>query len=367
LGVKDVFDTADQPTEYGSPIHRGFRPRADAAAVALLRGAGATVLGKTVTAELACFTPGPTANPHRVTHTPGGSSSGSAAAVATGMVDVALGTQTAGSVVRPASFCGVFGVKPTFGTVATAGVKPVAPSLDTVGWFARDVATLDAVRVALTGRAAMPSAATPPRLAIVRTASWALADDAARNAVLEAARLAMTAGATVHDAELGSALDALADDHVVVMSYEAARSLAWELEYHADLLSGRLRALLEEGRAVDPTVYDDVRTRTERARGDVDLLFGDADVLLTLAANGEAPAGLGATGDPRFARLWTLLGLPAVAVPGFVGATGLPIGIQLVARQGADADLLAWAAWLARALPPPPVPSPPRSGNLTSR
>ena len=149
LGVKDIFDTADQPTEYGSPIYSGHRSRGDAGVVAQLRAAGAVALGKTVTTEFAVFEPGPTTNPHRVTHTPGGSSSGSAAAVATGMVDVALGTQTAGSVIRPASFCGIFGFKPTFGTVTTAGVKLVAPSLDTVGWLARDVAVLDRVRVAL--------------------------------------------------------------------------------------------------------------------------------------------------------------------------------------------------------------------------
>jgi Asp-tRNA(Asn)/Glu-tRNA(Gln) amidotransferase A subunit family amidase len=359
LGVKDVFDTADQPTEYGSPIYAGHRPRADAAVVAMLRVAGATLLGKTVTTELAVYHPGPTANPHRVAHTPGGSSSGSAAAVACGMVDVALGTQTAGSVIRPAAYCGVLGFKPTFGTVATAGVKPVAPSLDTVGWFARDVATLDALRVALTGRRpASLTGDTAPRLALVRTGRWAHAADDARAAVEEAARLASAAGATVVEVALPDAFDRLAADQPTVMAYELARSFAWEWFHHRDRLSTSLQDLIARGLATDPDDYDDVRARAALARATVgDEVFGDADALLTLSVAGEAPAGLASTGDPQFARLWTLLGLPAVSVPGLTGATGLPVGVQLVGRANRDADLLGTAGWLARVLPTAPVPS----------
>ncbi len=358
LGVKDVFDTADQPTEYGTPIHRGHRPSADAPAVARLRAAGATVSGKTVTAELACYTPGSTANPHRVTHTPGGSSSGSAAAVATGMADLALGTQTAGSVVRPASFCGVFGFKPTFGAVAADGVKAVAPSLDTVGWFAREVSVLDRAHVALTGRAPMRALGTPPSISLVRTAAWEAADTDAHEAVLSAARRASDAGAAVSEVELGPQFDALADDHWVVMCHEARHALAWEREHHRDRLSEALRAMLDRGDDVTPDRYDDVRARTHDARRVLARRL-DADVVLTLAANGEAPAGLESTGDPRAARLWTLLGVPTVAVPGLVGATGLPIGVQLVGRAGRDADLLAAAEWLARVLPRAPLPATP--------
>jgi Asp-tRNA(Asn)/Glu-tRNA(Gln) amidotransferase A subunit family amidase len=354
LGVKDIFDTGDQPTEYGSPIYAGYRPRADAGVVASLRGAGAVALGKTVTTELAVFEPGPTANPHRLTHTPGGSSSGSAVAVACGMVDVALGTQTAASVIRPASFCGVFGFKPTFGSVTTAGVKPVAPSLDTVGWFARDVASLDRVRVVLTGRQPATPLATPPRVALVRTSRWLDAADDSRDAVEETARRAAAAGAAVADTTVAEAIDRLAGDHTTVMAYEAARALAWEWRLHRDELSSNLQGILERGRAVDPLDYDDVRERAAAAQASCGDVFGDCDVLLTLAVDGEAPAGLGSTGDPRFGRLWTLLGLPAVAIPGLVGASGLPIGVQLVGRRGADARLLACAAWLARALPDPP-------------
>ncbi|MEX1007289.1 MAG: amidase [Acidimicrobiia bacterium] len=358
LGVKDIFDTADQPTEYGSPIYAGHRPRGDAGVVAQLRAAGAVALGKTVTTEFAVFEPGPTTNPHRTTHTPGGSSSGSAAAVATGMVHVALGTQTAGSVIRPASFCGVFGFKPTFGTVTTAGVKPFAPSLDTVGWSARDVALLDRVRVVLTGRTPAPQLGAAPRIAVIRTEHWLDATSDARDAVEHAARAAADAGATITDAALPAMFDGLASDQPIVMSYEAVRSLAWEWNTQRGRVSASLQRILERGDEIDPAHYDRVLARAATARAAYSDLFGDADVLLTLAASGEAPEGLGSTGDPRFARLWTLLGWPAIAIPGLTGSTGLPVGVQLVGRYGGDALLLACAAWLASVLPNPRAPRP---------
>jgi Asp-tRNA(Asn)/Glu-tRNA(Gln) amidotransferase A subunit family amidase len=357
LGVKDLFDTADQPTEYGSTIYAGHRPRADAGAVAQLRAAGAVALGKTVTAELGFYTPGATRNPHRTTHTPGGSSSGSAAAVASGMVDVALGTQTAGSVIRPASFCGVFGFKPTFGTVSGVGVKPAAPSLDTVGWFARDVEPLDRVRVVLTGRRAASHLDTPPRLAIVRTRQWLDATDDAHDAVDRAADAASDAGAAVTGLTLPTKFEGLASEHPTVMLYEARRSLAWEWAAHREQLSPALQRLLEQADAVDPDEYDNVVARATVARAACgDELFGGADVILTLATAGEAPEGIDSTGDPRFARMWTLLGLPTIAVPCGTGTTGLPVSVQLVARHRADARLLACAAWLGHALPTAPAP-----------
>ena len=301
--------------------------------------------------------PGPTANPHRVTHTPGGSSSGSAVAVATGMVDVAFGTQTAGSVIRPASFCGIFGFKPTFGSVTTAGVKPVAPSLDTVGWFARDVTMLDRVRVALTARPVAPELRSTPTIALVRTDQWTDAATDARDAVESAARAAADAGAIVTDVAMPAGFDSLMTDHRIVMAYEAVRALAWEWNTHRDRLSASLTEILEHGESIDPDEYDDVVARAAVARAASHDLFGGADVVLTLAATGEAPEGLGSTGAPHFNRLWTLLGLPAITVPGLTGSTGLPIGVQLVGRRGADALLLACAAWLAGVLPPAPVPS----------
>jgi amidase len=357
LGVKDIFDTGDQPTEYGSAIYAGHRPWGDAGVVAQLRAAGVVALGKTVTTEFAVFEPGPTTNPHRATHTPGGSSSGSAAAVATGMVDAALGTQTAGSVIRPASFCGVFGYKPTYGTVTTAGVKPVAPSLDTVGWFARDVDMLDRVRVVLTGRASAPSLDAPPRIALVRTDQWLDASSDSRDAVEGAADRAADAAATVTETVMPAAFDRLTADQPIVMAYEMARSLAWERRNHRALLSANLQRLLEQGEAVDPHEYDRVVEDAAIARvAAPDNLFGDSDVLLTFAADGEAPEGLGHTGAPRFARLWTLLGFPTIAIPGMTGSTGLPVGVQLVGRRGDDALVLACARWLATVLPPAPVP-----------
>ena len=345
LGAKDIFDTGDQPSEYGSPIYASYRPRADAAAVAQLRAAGAVVLGKTVTAELAWVTPGPTTNPHRVTHTPGGSSSGSAAAVAAGMVDLALGTQTAGSVIRPASFCGVFAIKPTFGLVSMSGVKPAAPSLDTVGLFARNldvlVAALSVVIDDLT------TADVDPRFAFVRTDLWDGADPHCQQVIYDAA--------TAMDAvprDLPPQLIGLADALRYVQCYEGARSLAWERTVHLDLLSDELRALLDWGDQIDTTTYVAVQRRVARARTPeaMDALFGSADLIVTPASVGEAPQGLSSTGDPRFNRLWTLLGCPALSVPGLVGATGMPIGVQLVARPYHEALLIRGGQMLSASL-----------------
>ena len=352
VGVKDVFDTWDQPTEYGSPIYAGHQPPSDAAAVALLRAAGAVALGKTVTTEFAWFQPGPTTNPRRPTHTPGGSSSGSAAAVAAGMVDLALGTQTAGSVIRPASFCGVFGLKPTFGEIPTAGVKPTAPSLDTVGVFASDLDVLDQARVVLTGR--RPAAADGSvRFAIVRTEQWAEADSDGHAAIEDAAALM---GAVAR--ELPPELLGLADDQRVVHAFEGAGALAWERHGRAQDLSGELRGILDWGAAVHPGDYDDIMRRAARGRTPevVDRVFGDADVIITPAVPGEAPEGLSSTGDPRFCRLWTLLGYPALSVPGIVGATGMPIGVQLVARPHDDGLLMLAGRRLSDALATRPRP-----------
>lgn len=347
LAVKDVFDTAELPTAYGSPIYAGFRPRADAAAVADLLAGGAVCLGKTVTTEFALVTPGPTTNPRRSTHTPGGSSMGSAASVAAGMADLALGSQTSGSVIRPASFCGVFGFKPSFGTVSTAGMKQLAGTFDTVGWFARDVETIDSARVVLTNRPRFEPIGTPPRIALARTHDFHLADDDCRRAIEQAADLARHAGALVDDRELPDAFLELGRSHTRMMVYEAAHALAWERHRHGPLLSDQLRGILDRGDEIGPDEYDEDCRRVGRARTNVDAVFGAADVLMTPAAPGEAPQGLARTGDPRFARVWTALGWPALSVPGLHGATGLPIGIQVVGRPLADATVLAVGAWLA--------------------
>ncbi|MGH9305364.1 MAG: amidase [Acidimicrobiales bacterium] len=343
LGVKDIFDTADQPSEYGSPIYFGHRPRADAAVVSLLRAAGAVVLGKTVTAELAWVTPGRTTNPHRITHTPGGSSSGSAAAVAAGMVDIALGTQTAGSVIRPASFCGVLGMKPTFGLLPTAGTKQISPSLDTIGIFARDFDVLDVAYAALSGRAQVADD-LDPSFVLVRTDLWDGAEDDCKE-VVEQAAVSLDA----KPRELPEAFAGLAEDLSVVQAYEGARSLAWERTVHPELLSNELCEILDRGAQIEFEEYLLVLRRAVRARTPETLesLFGTADVIVTPAAVGEAPEGLSSTGAPRFNRLWTLLGCPALTVPGALGSTGMPIGVQLVARPYHESLLICAGRKLA--------------------
>jgi Asp-tRNA(Asn)/Glu-tRNA(Gln) amidotransferase A subunit family amidase len=341
VGVKDIIDTADMPTSYGSPIYAGHQPHDDAVCVARLREAGAVILGKTVTTEFDLYHPGPTRNPHDLTRTPGGSSSGSAAAVADGMVPVALGTQTAGSIVRPASFCGVFGFKPTFGLIPTDGVKACAPSLDTVGVFARDVVHLAAV-TSVMAAADVRVGPEPQRIAFVRTAEWDHAEPATREAV---EGLASDVGARPID--LPESFAGLVAAQERLMAHEAAASLASERAEHTAQCSPRLLALLETGDAV---TVDDVRAALRlrhTARAELDEFFAQHDALLAPAVLGEAPLGLDATGDPLFCRMWTLLGNPCVAVPGLRGPNGLPLGVQVIAPLGRDAAALGAARWLS--------------------
>lgn len=345
VGVKDIFDTADQPTEYGSPIYAGHRPAADAALVAMLRRAGAVVLGKTVTTEFAWSSPGATRNPHRADHTPGGSSSGSAAGAAVDMFDLGVGSQTAGSVIRPASFCGVFGLKPTIGAFSIAGARAVAPSLDTVGFFARDLEVIAAALSALRDSRLVPD--TTARVAFLPTDRFDEADQDCRAVVVEAARL-------LHASERGlpAAYVGLTEHQELVQAYEGRQSLLYERANHPELLSAMLRARLEEADAVSFAAYADARRRAALVRDPerLEALFGDADVLVTPAAVGEAPASLEATGDARFNRLWTLLGCPALTVPGALGESGLPIGVQLVARPFCEDALIGVGRRLQRAL-----------------
>jgi Asp-tRNA(Asn)/Glu-tRNA(Gln) amidotransferase A subunit family amidase len=356
LGIKDIYDTAEQPTSYGSPLYKDHQPRADAAAVVLLKRSGAIALGKTVTAEFAYAHPGPTRNPRRPTHTPGGSSMGSAAAVACGMTDVALGTQTSASITRPASFCGVYGFKPTYGAVSVAGVKLVAPSLDTVGWFARDPRVLDAAHVSLTAQLPAPTPTGPPRLALARTPNWAAAMPDSQAAVLDAITAARELGALILPESRDDVLDGLVQAHLTVLTYEAARSLSWEHQ-HRHALSPQLLALLDSGLDTPVDDYDAARLLRDHAQRRVSALFGDADILLAPAAVGEAPAGLSGTGDPLFGRVWSLLGLPTLAIPFAIGSTGLPVGIQAVARPGHDRDLLSFATWFSGGVAAEGIPS----------
>ncbi len=350
LGVKDLLDTADMPTGYGSPIYAGHRPGADAAAVALCREAGALVLGKTVSTEFAYFHPGPTANPHNPAHTPGGSSSGSAAAVADCMLPLALGTQTAGSIIRPAAFCGVVGYKPSWGLVPRAGVKSLSETLDTVGGFGRsvrDAALLGAVLTGDTRLGAVPeSDRAAPRIGLCCTPEWPQADPDTQAAWAQAAAaLAPQAGVLV-DVDLPGECEGLLALQKAVMAFETARALSHERLSHRERLSERLRLLLDEGRAIPADEHIARLSRRAAARRSVDALFERFDVLLAPSAIGEAPLGLAATGDPVFCRTWTLLGLPCVHLPFARGRLGLPVGLQLVGRWGQDHHLLACAHWV---------------------
>ena len=352
IGVKDVIDTADLPTEMGSPIYRGHRPAADAACVAQVRAAGAIILGKTVTAEFAGMTPGATTNPHDPTHTPGGSSSGSGAAVADFMVPAAFGTQTGGSVLRPAAYCGTVGYKPSFGTVNRAGVKPAAESLDTVGLLTRSIEDAELIAAVLTGRTAAPKPplATPPRIGLCRTALWPIAEAATRDAVEQAAARLADAGAEVSEVTLPEDFAALSEAREVINCYERARAMAYEWQHHRDLISDRLSAAIERGFVTPADAHVAALQRAEGCRARLGTVFAAVDVLLTPCVLGEAPSGLAATGDHRFQGLWTLLHVPTMTLPTHRGPQGLPVGIQLVAPLYADTRLFAAARWIWRRL-----------------
>ncbi|HET7826043.1 MAG TPA: amidase, partial [Anaeromyxobacter sp.] len=307
IGVKDVFDTADQPTERGSRAFRGRRPSADAHVVARLRAAGAIVLGKTVTTELAFSAPGKTRNPHDPSRTPGGSSSGSAAAVAARLVPAAIGTQTAGSVIRPGSFCGVVAMQPSFGAVPMEGVSPFAPSLDTFGVFANDVESLPLLLRAAGVRVGEPSLRGAPRIALCRTEQWRLAEPSTQLLVQAAAGALAAAGATVDEQDLAPEFAGLADAQRTVMAAEGARTLREIRERHRDELSKVLLDFLAEGDGVAPEREAAARAHAALCRDLLPQVFSRADALLTPSAIGEAPAGLESTGDPAFNRIWTLL------------------------------------------------------------
>jgi Asp-tRNA(Asn)/Glu-tRNA(Gln) amidotransferase A subunit family amidase len=352
VGVKDIIDTADMPTGYGSSLYEGFRPPRDAACVAMARQAGALMLGKTVSTEFAYFQPGKTRNPHDPGRTPGGSSSGSAAAVADGMVPLAFGTQTAGSVIRPASFCGCVGYKPSFGLIDRTGVRPFADGLDTVGVFARTVEDAAFFAAVLSGRPKLriEGEELRPRIGLCRTHEWDAAEPATRDALEEAGRRLHAAGLEVREVTLSEAFRGLFEAQKTVMAYEGARACAPEMRTTPDRLSAKLREILQTGGAIAPEDYDAAKALADGCRAGFDAVMSDLDVLLTPSAPGEAPAGLEATGDPVFNRVWTLLGVPCINVHGLSGPSGLPVGVQVVGCLGDDRRALAAAGAIARAL-----------------
>ena len=350
VGIKDVIDTADMPTEYNSPIYRGHQPKWDAACVALLRRAGCVILGKTATTEFANNHPAPTRNPHNLAHTPGGSSSGSAAAVADRMVPLALGTQTGGSVIRPGAYCGVAACKPSFGSINRAGLKFVSESLDTIGVFARKVDELGPLLHVLTGRPLSETPSAKPRVGLCRTPRWSEADGETQANLEGAAQALAKAGAQVRDFDLPKGSEALFDRHSAVMGYESARALAWEYTQYPEQISSNLRPRLEAGWRVTRQDYDEVRGIARSCRRQLAEQLREFDFLLTPSAASAAPASLASTGSPVFNRAWTLFGVPCVTLPFGAAANALPLGVQLVGAFDQDMALLEWAKWAARQL-----------------
>lgn len=364
IAVKDNIDVAGMPCAYGAAAFAGRQPKRDAACVKALRGAGAVILGKTVTTEMAVMHPGPTRNPHAPDHTPGGSSSGSAAAVADGMVFGALGTQTNGSIIRPASFCGVVGYKPSFGLIPRTGMLHCALSLDTIGVFAStpgDAALLAESMMQFDGadpharrdarRAVAETAASPPpsrpRLAFMKTAAW---DRAAPDCAEGFVELVSALGDHCEEEPAPAAFDRVAALHRTVMMAELAANYGPGMDRDRSAFSATLNAQLEEGRAIPAIDYISATAAQPVFAGLLDEVFGGADAILTPAANGEAPKGREETGDPAFSTLWSYLGLPAVTLPLLTGAQGLPIGVQLVGGWGDDGRLLRTARWLMETL-----------------
>ncbi|MGH2831007.1 MAG: amidase, partial [Actinomycetota bacterium] len=364
IGIKDIFDTGDMPTELGSPMWAGRTPRRDAVVVARLRAAGAVIMGKTVTTEYAYFQPGKTTNPHDAGRTPGGSSSGSAAAVAAHMVPGAVGSQTNGSVIRPAAFCGVVGFKPTHGLIPRSGVLLLSRTLDHVGVFAHTVEDVALLAETLVGfdeedpdtqpvaRPPLAEVATsepplPPRLAFVRSPAWEHAEPVTREAFAELVR---TLDEAVAEIELGASFARAVEMHRTIMEVEMAHNLHRDYEKGRDRFSAVLRKLIERGRGHQAVDYAAAVAGIRSLNVALEPVFDEFDAILTPAAPGEAPHGLETTGDPIFCTTWTYLGTPAVTLPLLRSAAGMPLGVQLVGRRDGDARVLRTAHWLVETL-----------------
>jgi len=360
VGIKDIFDTRDMPTEDGTVLHAGRQPAEDATAVALLREAGAIILGKTVTTELAVYAPGKTRNPHDPECTPGGSSSGSAAAVAAGMVPLAIGTQTNGSVIRPASYCGVYGYKPTYGRISRHFVLQQSRPLDQIGVFARtieDVALIAEQLIAFDDRdpdtrpRARPKLVETltgeppfqPRLAFVKTPVWDQAEADTKDAFAE---LVAHLGENIGETELPEIFDDAVEQHRTIMEADLARSFEREYARGKDKLSAILREMIERGQKVLAVDYNRAVSRIPVLNRLLDNTFDWYDAILTPATTGEAPVGLESTGSPIFCTIWSLCGMPAITLPILQGAHGMPLGVQLVGPRDDDAQLLRTARWL---------------------
>lgn len=364
VGIKDIIDTKDMPTEDGTVLHKGRQPQQDATVVSKLREAGAVIIGKTVTTELAVFSPGKTRNPHDVTRTPGGSSSGSAAAVAAGMIPLALGTQTNGSMIRPASFCGVYGYKPTFGLVSRHRVLQQSRPLDQIGVFGRSIEDVALVAESIIGYDGLDpdtklqakpelfaTQAEPPPLdpflAFVKSPVW---DQAAEDTKSAFSELVSALGESAEACDLHELIDDVHEFHRMVMEADLARSFEREYVDGKEQLSDVLREMIERGQTVTAVDYNNSVTRMMEYYHLLDKIFEEHDAIITPATTGEAPVGLGSTGNPAFCTIWTYFGMPAITLPLLQGAQGMPVGVQLVGPRGDDARLLRTARWLVNVM-----------------
>lgn len=353
FNAKDIIDTSDMPTEYGSPIYVGYRPRADAACIALSRKAGGVLLGKAVTVEFANRHPSKTRNPLDLTRTPGGSSSGSAASVADYMVPLSIGTQGTSSTVKPASFCGVFGYRPTYGELRCAGVKEGAGSFDTLGLFARSIDDIALHRDVLLDcePVPVPQDVPVPRVAFCRTHFWTLMEPSAQTLLEDAADRIRKKGAKVVDLQLPKEIEEAAEARGLVAGYEFARNYTWEIENHWEKLSDTLRnGRIKDGLSCSYARYVESRNLIERCRAQMTQLLEDYDVVLTAGATGEAPVGFHTTGSSKLALIWTTMHLPAISIPVFKGPSKMPFGALLVGKRSRDRELFASARWIHRML-----------------
>jgi Asp-tRNA(Asn)/Glu-tRNA(Gln) amidotransferase A subunit family amidase len=352
VGFKDICDTADMPTGYGSRAHQGHRPAIDATCVALTRSAGGVVLGKIVSTEFAGRYAGKTANPHDPLRTPGGSSSGSAAAVADFMVPLATATQTGGSVIRPAAYCGVFALKATFGHLSFEGIRHGAEAFDTLGCMARSVEDLALYRAVLMGVKPEPLPKPPgsPRIGFCRTFRWEEADEATRRSLEGAAERLGGSGAAVSELNLPPHFAELYDLAWTIMNFEYARNVAPEWREQPDNVSSAMRKMIEASDGISPARYVAALEQVDRLRAEIQEIASGYDAILTPSAIGEAHVGLGDTGPVTFNVIWNALGMPCVTVPAFKGPNGMPIGVQLVAARHRDEALLAVAQWTAARL-----------------
>jgi Asp-tRNA(Asn)/Glu-tRNA(Gln) amidotransferase A subunit family amidase len=350
FGIKDIINTDQFPTGWGTTFYNGYQPTRNASCIEMFIRAGGIPFGKTVTTEFAYFKPGKTANPHNLSHTPGGSSSGSAAAVADGMLPFGFGSQTAASLIRPAAYCGIPGYKASHGSFDLEGVMSLSPNLDTLGFLAREVEDFELARSVLCGSVPVELPDFPLRISLFRGPHWMDGSIEMRDVCHRAMVTLKTAGAQVGELACPEVFKKLTDAQKTVMAYDVAHARIYEYSRYPDQISAQFRDLFESGLEISRTDFQNACITGDRAARILESLFIDTDVILTPAAPGEAPAGLDATGDPLFSRGWNLLQVPCVSIPYGKGPNGLPLSVQLVGRLGADDDLLAAAKWVHKQL-----------------